>query len=66
MNMKLPTTYTIIDGVHPDDVPDHIQAHWYARRMSLDRNSRLRGAFVAHMEAWRAILDVGDNGAVVV
>ena len=63
--MKLPTTYTIIDGVHPDHVPEHIQAHWYAGRMSLERNRALQGAFAAHVNAWQAIQDGGDDGAVV-
>ena len=65
LNMKLPTTYTIIDGVRPDDVPDHIQAHWHAGRMKLERNRALQGAFAAHVNAWRAIQHAGDDGAIV-
>ena len=45
-------------------MPDHIQAHWYAGRTGLDRNRRLQGAFAAHVQAWRAILHAGDNGAI--
>ena len=60
----MPTTYTIIDGVHPDDVPDDIQAHWYVGRTGLDRNRRLQGACVAHLNAWRANLYVGNNGTI--
>ena len=48
--MRMPTTYTIVDGVHPDDVPDHIQAHWYVGRTGLDSNRRLQGACVAHVK----------------
>ena len=62
--MRMPTTYAIIDGVHPDDVPDHIQAHWYAGRTGLDRKRRLQGACAVHVKAWRTILHVGDNGAI--
>ena len=65
LNMRLPTTYTIIDGVRPDDFPAHIQEPWFVGRMSLERNQARQGAFAAHVNAWRAIQHVGDSGAIV-
>lgn len=62
--MRMPTTYTISDGVHPNDVPDHIRAHLYAGRAGLDRSRRLQGACAAHVKEWRAVLRAGDNGAI--
>ena len=63
--MQLPSTYTLIEGVRPDDVPEHIRKHWNSGRMSLDRNRALQGAFAAHVKSWRASLDGGDVGAMV-
>ena len=63
--MQLPSTYTLIEGVRPDDVPEHIRKHWNSGRTSLDRTRALQGAFAAHVKAWRAILDGGDVGAIV-
>ena len=64
-NMNLPALYTIVKGVRPDDVPDHITQHWNVGRMSLERNRALQGAFAAHVKAWHAVVAGGDDGAVV-
>ena len=64
-NMNLFVKYRVIDGVRPDDVPAHILAYWHAGRMSLERNRALQGAFAAHVRAWRAILDAGGGGSIV-
>ena len=64
-NMNLFVKYRVIDGVRPDDVPAHILAYWHAGRMTLERNRALQGAFAAHVRAWRAILDAGDGGSIV-
>ena len=64
-NMNLFVKYRVINGVRPDDVPAHILAYWHAGRMSLERNRALQGAFAAHVRAWRAILDAGDGGSIV-
>ena len=63
--MKLPTTYTSIDGVFANDALDHSQAHRYAGSMTFYPNRRLQGEFVAYVKAWRATQHAGDNGAVV-
>ena len=63
--MNLFVKYRVIDGVRPDDVPAHILAYWNAGRMTLERNRALQGAFAAHVRAWRAILDAGDGGSIV-
>ena len=65
LHMKRPTTYTIIDGIRPDDAPAHMQRQWHSGRMNLARNRVLQGEFAAHVIAWRAIQHAGDDGAIV-
>ena len=63
--MNLPADYTLVAGVCPDNVPEHIRNHWYYGRMGLERNRALQGAFTAHVKAWEAVQRAGDDGAIV-
>ena len=63
--MNLPADYTLVAGVCPDNVPEHIRTHWYYGRMGLERNRALQGAFTAHVKAWEAVERAGDDGAIV-
>jgi hypothetical protein len=63
--MRLSAPWLMSPGVRPENVPDHVKAHWYPGRYSKARNERLQGAFSAHLRAWETLAAMGSPPCVI-
>jgi hypothetical protein len=57
--------WTLVRGVLPEEVPEHVRSHWFPGRYSAERNARLQGAFSAHLKAWRSLAAEGSPEAII-